>query len=81
MPKIRQQDLLEGLGPVPTWYPGPTNPWSGLDVHDWRRTGDYLGYENFGPNQRQLDMIKHLGPIMERRRFPPEMRVKAGMER
>lgn len=81
MPRMRQQDVLEGLAPVPTWNPGPVSPFGGIDVYDWRGSGDLLGFEEQGPTQRELDMLSVLGPAMNRRRFPPEMQVKVGMER
>lgn len=56
--------------PAPDWQPGPTSPWGGLDVSNWKSNPllgapmEYQGNITQGPTPEDLQYLKLFGDQM-----------------
>jgi hypothetical protein len=63
---------MQGPPVPPVWHPGPTSPWGGLQVFDWKNPEQRplaLGTVDRGPGQQDLQLLHLLG----RRRMSPAL--------
>lgn len=59
-------------GGGPSWQPGPTAPFGGLEAYDWKNPGQQpqpVGTVPSGPSEEQLKLLHLLG----RRRMPSDL--------